>query len=51
IIKSQGLTRLQKSDFFMLFWPAFEKAFSILNIESGWQKTGLYLFNPAIVLD
>ncbi|KAF2228338.1 DDE-domain-containing protein, partial [Viridothelium virens] len=51
IMKSQGLTRLQKSDFFMLFWPAFEKAFSVSNIESGWQKTGLHPFNPAIVLD
>ncbi|KAF2228327.1 DDE-domain-containing protein, partial [Viridothelium virens] len=51
IMRSQGLTHLQKSDFFMLFWPAFEKAFSPSNIESGWRKTGLQLFNPDIVLE
>lgn len=50
IHQSQGLTELTKRDFFRLFWPAFEKAFSLQNIQSGWSKTGLYPFNPSTVI-
>jgi len=37
--------------FYRLFKPAFEKAFSIKNIKSAWQKTGLWPYDPPIVLD
>ena len=37
--------------FYKLFKPAFEKAFSVKNIESAWQKTSLWLYDPPKVLD
>jgi flagellar biosynthesis GTPase FlhF len=51
IFKTQGLSSISKRDFFSLFWPAFQRSFNIKNILSGWEKTGLQPFNPAIVLD
>jgi hypothetical protein len=37
-----------------LFWPMFKKAwdasFTKENIESGWRKTGIWPFNPSVVL-
>ena len=44
--KSQAKQSLSKREFLELFWPAFEKAFSIVNIESGWSRTGLKPFDP-----
>lgn len=49
--KSQGLCSLTKRNFFRLFWPAFRKAFTASNVESGWQRTGLYPFKPSVVMD
>jgi hypothetical protein len=38
-----------------LFWPLFRDAwklsFTTSNIESGWRKTGLWPFNPPLILD
>ena len=34
--KSQAKRSLSKREFLGLFWPAFEKAFSVSNIASGW---------------
>ena len=51
ITATQGLTGISKRDFWRFFWPSFKKAFTKENIESGWKKTGLYPFNPSIVLD
>jgi hypothetical protein len=48
--KSQAKRSMSKKEFFGLFWPAFEKAFSVENIESGWLRTGLKPFNPGIVI-
>lgn len=39
--KSEGITAITKRDFFRLFWPAYQKAFSKHNIASGWRDTGL----------
>jgi hypothetical protein len=49
-LDSEGLTRLTKRDFFRLFWAAYKKAFIAKNIQSGWQRTGLYPFEPYVVL-
>jgi hypothetical protein len=35
----------------VLFWPAFQKAFSQKNIESAWRKSGIWPWNPELVLD
>jgi hypothetical protein len=34
-----------------LFWPAFEKAFSISNIASGWARVGLKPFDPNRIIN
>jgi hypothetical protein len=45
-----GLSSVKKQDFFSLFEPAFEQAFSAANIHSGFAKTGLNPLQPAVVL-
>jgi hypothetical protein len=50
IFKAQGLSRLSKRDFFGLFWPAYQAAFTPTNIKSGWEKTGLQPFDPSRVI-
>jgi len=47
---TQGLSRLSKRDFWSLFWPAYQAAFTEKNIESGWKRTGLLPFDPDVVL-
>ena len=42
---------MTKRLFFGIFKPAFEKAFSEENIWSAWSKTGLWPYNPDIVLN
>jgi hypothetical protein len=51
IQRTQGLCKMNKRQFYKLFKPAFENAFSEHNIRSGWTKTGTYPLNPAQVLD
>jgi hypothetical protein len=41
---------MSKRDFFAIFWPAFEKAFTEKNIASAWSRTGILPFNPRKVL-
>ena len=48
---TQGLCKMNKAQFYKLFKPAFEKAFTKENIALGWQQTGLYLLDPAVVLN
>jgi hypothetical protein len=48
---SEGESNMTKRMFYGLFKPAFEKAFSIANIMSAWSKTGLWPYDPPIVLD
>lgn len=50
VYRSQVLSRLSKRNFFGLFWPAFKRAFSISNIESGWRRTGLLPWDPKEIL-
>ena len=35
---------------FKVFWPAWQQAFSVENIESGFRKTGIWPCNSAIIL-
>jgi len=42
---------MSKRDFFKCFYPAWHKAFTEKNIASSWSKTGLFPFNPPLVLD
>ena len=48
---TQGYIPVGKQEFFSLFWPAFEKAFSKKNVESAWKKAGIWPWNPNLVLD
>ncbi|OCK74617.1 hypothetical protein K432DRAFT_310373, partial [Lepidopterella palustris CBS 459.81] len=48
--ESEGFCSFTKRDFFPTFWKAWERAFTKKNILSGWKKTGLFLFNPEVVL-
>ena len=48
--KSEGHTSISKRDFFSLFWPAFEAAFTKENIASAWSKSGIWPFDPQKVL-
>ena len=48
---SEGESNMTKRMFYGLFKLAFEKAFSIENIESAWQKIGLWPYDPPVVLD
>jgi hypothetical protein len=46
----QGLSHITKRDFFRLFWPSWNKAFSIRNINSAWRSVGLHPWDPEVVL-
>jgi hypothetical protein len=48
---SEGETSMTKRMFYGCFKPAFEKAFSEENIRSAWSKTGLWPYDPNLVLD
>jgi hypothetical protein len=48
---SEGQTRMTKRDFFRCFYPAWQKAFTAETVNSSWCKTGLFPFNPGLVLD
>ena len=50
IQSTQGYCKITKRQFYYLFKPAFEKAFSEANVTSGWRKTGLDPFDPSAVL-
>ncbi|KAF2864122.1 hypothetical protein K470DRAFT_254451 [Piedraia hortae CBS 480.64] len=47
---SLGQTTMTKRNFFGIFWPAFEKAFTKENVLSVWRKTGIFPFDPEVVL-
>jgi len=49
-INSEGFTKLQKRDFFRLFFPAWHDAFTEKNMASSWRKAGLFPFDPDVVL-
>jgi len=49
--RSEGLTKMSQKEFFGVFWPAWQKAFTEANIRSSWKKTGLVPWRLAVVLD
>ena len=51
IFNSEGISSVTKGDFFRLFWPAFEQAFTPTNVLSSFAKTGISPFSPVVVLD
>ena len=51
IASTRGYIPVGKREFFTLFWPAFQKAFSKKNIDSAWKKAGIWPWNPESVLD
>lgn len=48
---SAGHTSIRRSDFFAIFWKAYELAFDQKNILSAWKKTGIWPLDPRIVQD
>ena len=51
IQQQQGQTSFTKRSFYPLFRLVWQKAFNSYNILSGFLKTGIYPFNPNIVLN
>lgn len=47
----QGLRPVQKSDFFSLFWKAWEATFTKETVLRGFEVTGIAPLNPSIVMD
>ena len=48
---SLGMISMSKRAFFKVFWPAWQQAFSVQNIKSGFRKTGIWPMNAALVID
>ena len=51
MFKSLGLTSMSKRSFWKIFWPAWNQAFSVKNINSGFAKTGIWPLKPSLILD
>jgi hypothetical protein len=50
LFEGQGLVRMTKRDFWRLFRPAWEKAFSKENINRAFEAAGIEPFNPSRVI-
>jgi hypothetical protein len=48
---SQGLVSLSKRDFLPCFKAAWERSFTEANIKQAFEATGLYPFNPSVILE
>ena len=48
---SLGMVSMTKRAFWSIFWPAWRQAFTPENIESGFKKTGIFPYNPSLILD
>ena len=48
---SLDIISISKRAFFKVFWPAWQQAFSVQNIKSGFRKTGIWPTNAALVID
>jgi hypothetical protein len=51
LLDSEGAVRMTKRLFFGVFKPAFLDAFSEENIRSAWSQTGLWPYDPGIILN
>jgi hypothetical protein len=50
MFESLGIISISKRSFWSIFWPAWQQAFSESNILSGFKKTGIWPFDPSIIL-
>jgi hypothetical protein len=50
LAESQGLVRVTKRDFWLLFREAWGQAFTAKNIQNAWEATGIHPFKPEKVL-
>ncbi|KAF2420334.1 hypothetical protein EJ08DRAFT_27182 [Tothia fuscella] len=51
IQRTGGIVRFTKQEFYGLFKVALLESFTVSNIQSAWLQSGLYPFDPAVVLD
>lgn len=51
LTNSLGYLAMSKRAFWSVFWPAWKLAFTPKNIASGYAKTGIFPYNPSLVLD
>ena len=49
--QTQGLSPLEKADFFNLFWPAWVSTFTKDLVEQAFKATGISPVNPDVILD
>ena len=50
MMSSLGMVSMSKRAFWSVFWPAWQEAFSKKNIASGFKKTGIWPYNPDLIL-
>jgi hypothetical protein len=48
---SLGLINLSKRAFWSLFYPSWQQAFTPTNIASGFAKTGIFPYNPSLLIN
>ena len=48
---SLGLINLSKRAFWSLFYPAWQQAFTPMNIASGFARMGIFPYNPSLLID
>lgn len=51
MFNSYGIVGMSKRQFWSCFLPAWKASFTEKNIESAFRKTGIFPYNPALVLD
>lgn len=51
IFHSLGMICMSKRAFWSVFFPAWQQAFSEKNVTSGFEKTGIWPYNPSRTLD
>ena len=50
LLDSLGMVSMSKRAFWNVFWPAWQEAFSEKNIASGFKKTGIWPYDPEMVM-
>ena len=50
MFNSLRMTSISKRIFWSVFWPAWQEAFSKNNVLSGFRKTGIWPYNPDVIL-
>jgi hypothetical protein len=50
LYKTQGLVSIEKGDFFLLFWKAWQASFEQSTISKAFEATGIWLMDPNVIL-